>query len=49
MRILIDHRMDWVALALMAIVLVLVAFNIYATMELADEAAELKEALLAGD
>jgi hypothetical protein len=44
----IDRRIGSIVLILMAITIVLVAFNIYATLELADEAAELKEVLLAG-
>ncbi len=38
---------DWIIIALLIITVALVAFNIFATFELADEAADLKEALLA--
>jgi hypothetical protein len=44
----IDQRIGSIVLILMVATIVLVAFNIYATLESADEAAELKEVLLAG-
>ena len=48
MRIDVGGTTGRVFLGLLVLVVILVAFNIYATMELADEAADLKEALLSG-